>query len=164
MLEKKFLLGSINQGKVDIGDEFSAHKQNTIFFSGICAAENYLDDIYSDQSPIAVLKKIGGLSLVITNITPVDSEYKVAELEMTKHSLNKYNQTVEYLFPAKNRVYVPQNPSIMSLTTTTNLKINDTLTFGYLSILKPLGEGRYRLMHDYPLDRTQGPRFEINHE
>ena len=155
----KFVLGTINQGGAYPDYEFSAYDQNTIFLSSVCSADNYLDLPAQDSSIRAELKNIGSLIMNITNIVCVDDN-RFAELEMDENTKDKYVRITELLFSTDKGEYSDQSPKLMTLSPMTTLRVGDHLGVGYISVLEVLGEGKYRLKHDYPIERTQGPRYE----
>lgn len=160
VFSKRFIIGSVNQGKLELEEVYSAFQQNTIFLSGICEAEDYLDEpaMYSDAR--GYLKSIGSLLLDVSKITQIDSGLKIAELEMEVESQKRYEEAVSFLFRENLIGYYHQDPAIMTLSPRSALQEGDKLGLSYFSILEPMGSGDYRLKHDYQLERTQGPRYE----
>jgi len=159
MPRSTIVLGTINQGRAYPDYEFSAHDQNTIFLSSECTADNYLDLPALDPSIRGALKNIGSLIMTITNIVNIDGA-RFAELEMDEESTDKYTKITDLLFSADKAVYSDQSPKIMTLTPKTALRIGDQLGVSYISVMEVLGGGNYRLKHDYPIERTKGPRYE----
>lgn len=155
----KFVLGTINQGSAYPDYEFSAYDQNTIFLSSVCSADDYLDLPAQDPSLRAELKNIGSLIMAITNIVCIE-ENRFAEFEMDDNSKDKYGMVIDLLFSTDKEGYSDQNPKLMTLSPTTTLRVGDHLGVSYISVMEVLGEGNYRLKHDYPIERTQGPRYE----
>jgi hypothetical protein len=155
----KLVLGTINQGGAYPEYEFSAYNQNTIFLSSVCSADDYLDLPAQEPSLRAELKNIGSLIMTITNIVCID-ENRFAELEMDDNSKDKYKKITDLLFSADKDDYSDQTPKIMTLSPMTTLRVGDQLGVGYISVLEVMGEGNYRLKHDYPIERIQGPRYE----
>jgi len=160
VFNKRFIISSVNQGKLELGQVYSAFQQNTIFLSGVCEAEDYLDEPALHADVRGYLKSIGSLILDITKITEADSGIKVAELQLEADSQNRYEEAVGFLFRENLIGYHHQTPSIMTLSPRSVLEEGDKLGVSYFSILEPLGAGEYRLKHDYQLERTQGPRYE----
>lgn len=160
MFGKRFIIGTVNQGQPEIGKNYSAYKQNTIFLSGVCEAETFLDEPAYSTEARAFLKSIGFLALKITNIFETGGTTRIAELEMDSESKSRYQKVMEFLFRNNVIGYFHQNPPLMTLSHGTVLKPDDLISVGYLSIIEPKGEGIYNLKHDYQLERTQGPRYE----
>lgn len=160
MGECRFIIGTVNQGKLRVGETYSAYQQNTIFLSGLCTADSFLDEPVMNPQARGFLKNLGGLCLELTSIVKIDDSSRVAELIMVGDSKEKYYKAIQYLFTGNMDGYGEQQLPIMTLTPKTALRVGDKLGVSYLSILSPEGEGQYTLKHDYPIERTQGPRYE----
>lgn len=154
-------MGSVNQGQIKVGDVFSAHEQNTIFLTDVCSANSYLDGPMRYPEERSFLKNIGSLTLRIANVIFLDDVRRVAELKMEEDSAKKYEAAISYLLKDNFAGYRNQNPPLMTMTPRTVLRVGDALSLSYLSVMEPLGEGSYKFKHDYPIQRTQGPRFEF---
>lgn len=161
---KRFIIASVNQGWAEIGKVYYAYEQNTIFLSGICEADTFLDEPACSTETRAYLKNIGSLTLRLTDVFSVKGSSRIANLEMNSDSKIRYQTAIEFLFRKNIIGYFHQEPPLMTLTTATALKVNDSISVGYLSILEPKGGGVYNLKHDYQLERTQGPRYEKFYE
>lgn len=159
MPRPKFVLGTINQGKAHVDYEFSAYDQNTIFLSSECSADDYLDLPAKEPSLRGALKNIGSLVMAITNIVCIEDN-RFAEFEMDDNSKDKYGKLTDLLFSTSKAGYSDQNPKLMTLSPMTTLRVGDQLGVSYISVLEVLGEGKYKLKHDYPIERIQGPRYE----
>lgn len=160
MFQKRFVIGSINQGKAKVGDTFSAYEQNTIFLSGVCVADDFLDEPAKRPKARALLKSVGSLCLNICSIEDTEDGIRVANLDMEEDSKERYQAAMEYLFRDNIIGYFHQDPPLMTLTPMTALEVGDQLKVSYFSVMQPLNKGLYVLWHDYPTERKQGPRFE----
>ena len=160
MLHKRFVIGSINQGNVQIGHSFSALEQNTLFFTDICTADDYLDEPSHNFEARGFLKSIGALCLQIVSIGNIDTQHRIAELAMDDRSKQRYKDATGFLFRGNDIGYLHQDPPIMTMSISTVLQPGNSIGVSYLSVMEPVGGGEYVLKHDYPIERTQGPRFE----
>lgn len=160
MHQNRFVIGSVRQGSHEVGEKFSAYEQGTIFLSGVCEAEDFLDEPALDKECLSFLKNIGGLVMRVGDISHLGYDACIAELEVDEASRSKYQIAMAHLFRNNLSGYRHQEPTLMTLPKNTALRTGDTLDLSYLSVLEPVGDGEYILKHDYPLERTQGPRFE----
>lgn len=160
MLQKRFVIGSINQGRASVNGVFSAYEQNTIFYSDVCTAEDFLDEPHYDPEARAFLKSIGSLVLTVCSVTSIDNKTRIAQLEMDEDSQLRYQKAMDFLFRNNIIGYFHQDPPLMTMTEMTALEVGNQLSIGYFSIMEPIGEGEYRLKHDYQIQRPQGHRFE----
>lgn len=161
---KRFIIASVNQGWAEIGKDYYAYEQNTIFLSGICEADTFLDEPACSTEARAYLKNIGSLTLRLADVFSVKGSSRLANLEMDSESKMRYQAAMEFLFRKNIIGYFHQERPLMTLSPSTALKPNDFISVSYLSVIEPKGDGIYNLIHDYPLERTQGPRYEKFYE
>jgi hypothetical protein len=157
----EFIIGSVRQGAGTNklwrpGDQINARKVCTMFFTGVCPSINEIPGVLNQ------LKSVSGFVVSIDAVGFVSDDVRFAELSLEDPGKLYKEILSDCLFSDRLEDMYIQTPPVMTLPNGCSVGVGDRFNVGYLSILSPVDVGVYELVHDYPLQRSQGPRFEIS--
>ena len=145
------LIANVNQGNPSVGEIIDAAKLHTMFFGDVFGAPR---SIHTPQLR-AKLRQVGGFTVEVGCIVKMN-QCRYAELTPVAPVDEERLRTAATII-TRCEFFGELG---MSLPPGSIVEEGFYFSVGYLSVLSPLGEGTYRLLHDYPLSATS-PRHEI---
>lgn len=154
----QLIIGNLNQAPAqrgdtwNPGDTFSALEHHTMFLNSVEGVEA----LNLDPEQRRVLRSCGSFTVRILDVFKLRRNIRLAELDFADIATrDRHGEALQNL-----GINNPNYEMVMTIPNGSAVNIGMLFEVGYLSILKPLENGKYRLQHDYPVTRS-GPRFEI---